>query len=113
MPTAAAHRSSEAALLDQLAGAFELGSEPVEVNAVRLEVGDSCPPEVFSFLLDQFSLGEQDLYRVDGPVNLHRLAVLDFLHSAKGRGGGFKFQAEPGSLCVGDVVAVASGGVAA
>ncbi len=45
-------------------------------ETVRLEVGDSCPPEVSSFLLDQFGLSEDDLYRVDGPVNLHRLSVL-------------------------------------
>ncbi len=45
-------------------------------EAVRLEVGDSCPEDVSNFLLEQFELQPGDLYRVDGPVNLHRLAML-------------------------------------
>lgn len=40
---------------------------------------------------------------------LHRLARLDFLDSAKGRGGGFKFQKPPGSVCVADVVEAMEG----
>ncbi len=42
-------------------------------NAVRLEVADSCPPEMVRFLLGQFGLGEEDLYQVHGLVNLVRL----------------------------------------
>ena len=42
-------------------------------DAVRLEVADNCSPEMASFLLNQFGLSENDLYRVDGPVNLVRL----------------------------------------
>lgn len=42
-------------------------------DAVRLEVAQNCPQEVAEFLLQQFGLGPQDLYRVDGPVNLYRL----------------------------------------
>ena len=42
-------------------------------DAVRLEVVDQCSPPMVEFLLQQFALGEQDLYRVDGPVNLYRL----------------------------------------
>ena len=42
-------------------------------NAVRLEVADSCPPAMTEFLLQQFNLAAEDLYRVDGPVNLVRL----------------------------------------
>ena len=42
-------------------------------NAVRLEVTDNCAPQVVEFLLQQFELGQDDLYRVDGPVNLVRL----------------------------------------
>jgi polyphosphate kinase len=42
-------------------------------NAVRLEVADNCSPTMIEFLLQQFGLGEEDLYRVDGPVNLYRL----------------------------------------
>src|SRR5688572_19577295 len=42
-------------------------------DAVRLEVADNCSQRMVEFLLQQFSLREQDLYRVDGPVNLYRL----------------------------------------
>ena len=42
-------------------------------NAVRLEVTDNCSPLIATYLLQQFELGEDDLYRVDGPVNLVRL----------------------------------------
>lgn len=42
-------------------------------NAVRLEITDNCAPQVAEFLLQQFELGQDDLYRVDGPVNLVRL----------------------------------------
>lgn len=45
-------------------------------DAVRLEVGEACTPQMAAFLLAQFELTEQDLYRVAGPVNLHRLAEL-------------------------------------
>jgi len=42
-------------------------------DAVRLEVADNCSQHMVDFLLQQFSLQESDLYRVDGPVNLYRL----------------------------------------
>jgi polyphosphate kinase len=42
-------------------------------DAVRLEVADNCSPRMVEFLLQQFSLQQEDLYRVDGPVNLYRL----------------------------------------
>ena len=42
-------------------------------DAVRLEVADNCSAGMTGFLLEQFNLGEEDLYRVDGPVNLYRL----------------------------------------
>jgi polyphosphate kinase len=45
-------------------------------EAVRLEVAESCPQEMSDFLLQKFGLHQDDLYRVDGPVNLHRLATL-------------------------------------
>lgn len=45
-------------------------------DAVRLEVADNCPENLWSFLLDNFNLSEQDLYRVNGPVNLHRLMAV-------------------------------------
>jgi len=42
-------------------------------DAVRLEVADLCSSEISDFLLQQFNLGPDDLYRVSGPVNLVRL----------------------------------------
>lgn len=42
-------------------------------DAVRLEVADNCPAEVSQFLLQQFHLHADDLYQVNGPVNLNRL----------------------------------------
>jgi len=42
-------------------------------DAVRLEVADDCPPQMADFLLQQFNLGPEDLYQVNGPVNLVRL----------------------------------------
>lgn len=47
-------------------------------DAVRLEVADNCTSEMSVFLLKQFKLKEDDLYTVNGPVNLNRLLeVLD------------------------------------
>ena len=45
-------------------------------QAVRLEVAANCPAKLAQFLLQQFELSEDDLYRVDGPVNLARMAAL-------------------------------------
>ena len=42
-------------------------------DAVRLEVADNCSPAMTDFLLQQFELGRDDLYRVPGIVNLVRL----------------------------------------
>jgi polyphosphate kinase len=42
-------------------------------DAVRLEVADNCSPRMVEFLLQQFGLRDEDLYRVEGPVNLYRL----------------------------------------
>ena len=44
--------------------------------AVRLEVTDDLPEEDTQYLLRRCELTESDMYRVDGPVNLHRLAAL-------------------------------------
>jgi polyphosphate kinase len=44
--------------------------------AVRLEVAHGCPPALTDFLLEMFGLEEDDLYRVDGPVNLNRLVAI-------------------------------------
>ena len=45
-------------------------------DAVRVEVADNCPEELAQFLLRQFSLTDEDLYRVNGPVNLNRLMAV-------------------------------------
>ena len=42
-------------------------------DSVRLEVAENMPTELEQFLLEQFQLTTEDLYRVDGPVNLVRL----------------------------------------
>ncbi|HQR03349.1 MAG: polyphosphate kinase 1 [Proteobacteria bacterium] len=42
-------------------------------DAVRLEVVEDCPDILASFLLNQFGLVAEDLYRVPGIVNLARL----------------------------------------
>ena len=42
-------------------------------DGVRLEVADSCSPEMSAFLLGQFGLAQEDLYQVNGLVNLVRL----------------------------------------
>ena len=43
-------------------------------RAVRLQVSDNCPDDMSNYLLANFSLGPRDLFRVNGPVNLHRLS---------------------------------------
>jgi len=48
-------------------------------DAVRLEVADNCPQELSDFLLQKFGLGEEDLYMVNGPVNLNRLLAINDL----------------------------------
>jgi polyphosphate kinase len=45
-------------------------------EAVRLEVVNTCPAELSQFLLEQLGLPAAALYRVNGPVNLVRLAQL-------------------------------------
>ncbi|BAP57264.1 polyphosphate kinase 1 [Thioploca ingrica] len=45
-------------------------------DSVRLEVADNCPEKMINFLLKQFKLEQQDLYQVNGPVNLNRLLPL-------------------------------------
>jgi polyphosphate kinase len=45
-------------------------------DAVRLETAHDCPEEILSYLLEQFALTADDLYKVWGPVNLNRLMAL-------------------------------------
>jgi polyphosphate kinase len=42
--------------------------------AIRLEVADNCEPHLVRFLMDKFQLQQSDVYQVNGPVNLSRLA---------------------------------------
>jgi polyphosphate kinase len=44
--------------------------------AVRIEIGHECPEDLQEFLLDHFSLDENDMYLVEGPVNLNRLVTV-------------------------------------
>ena len=45
-------------------------------EAVRLEVDEDCPQPIWQLLLDNFGLTEDDLYIVDGPLNLTRLMAI-------------------------------------
>jgi polyphosphate kinase len=45
-------------------------------DCVRLEVADNCTQDMEDFLLSQFRLGPEDLYRDNGPVNLNRLLAI-------------------------------------
>jgi polyphosphate kinase len=44
--------------------------------AVRLETSLDCPRDIADFLLRHFALGKDDLYQVNGPVNLNRLMAI-------------------------------------
>lgn len=45
-------------------------------ETVRLEVSDNCPEDMINYLLNKFELGPDDLYQVNGPVNLSRLLAI-------------------------------------
>jgi polyphosphate kinase len=45
-------------------------------EAVRLEVPDNCPQEMIDYLMHQFNLQKNDVYQVNGPVNLNRLMAI-------------------------------------
>jgi polyphosphate kinase len=45
-------------------------------SAVRLELAEECPDYVAQYLLQKHSLTEQELYRVNGPVNLSRFMMI-------------------------------------
>lgn len=44
--------------------------------AVRLEVEQDCPPHAVQRLLEIFNLEEEDIFRIDGPLNFVRLMPL-------------------------------------
>src|SRR5271167_403872 len=53
-------------------------------DAVRLETAHDCPDEILAYLLEQFGLTPEDLYKVSGPVNLNRLMeVYDLVDRAE------------------------------
>ncbi|HUR39951.1 MAG TPA: polyphosphate kinase 1, partial [Verrucomicrobiae bacterium] len=45
-------------------------------EAVRLEVADNCPEQMWQYLMDVMNLKPQDVYQVNGPVNLNRLLAI-------------------------------------
>jgi len=59
-------------------------------DEVRLEIADNCPLDLERFLMTQFGLTEQDVYRCPGPVNLNRLdAIIDRVDRPDLKYGGF------------------------
>lgn len=51
-------------------------------DEVRLELALNCPDDIVDYLSKKFEVTEQDLYRVDGPVNLNRLTqVIDLVNN--------------------------------
>src|ERR1700678_3091297 len=53
-------------------------------DAVRLETPHDCPDEILKYLLEQFALTADDVYKVSGPVNMNRLmAVYDLVDRAE------------------------------
>jgi len=45
-------------------------------DTVRLEVADNCPSETTTYLMNRFELDQEDIYMVNGPVNLNRLLAI-------------------------------------
>jgi len=45
-------------------------------QAVRLEISESCPKDIAEFLMRNFELDPTQVYRCDGPVNIHRVAAI-------------------------------------
>ncbi|HXD84722.1 MAG TPA: polyphosphate kinase 1, partial [Rudaea sp.] len=45
-------------------------------KAVRLEISETCPRSVADFLMRNFELDETQVYRCNGPVNIHRVAAI-------------------------------------
>ena len=45
-------------------------------DVVRLEVTDNCPDHMTNFLLARFGMSVDDLYQVNGPVNLNRTQAI-------------------------------------
>lgn len=45
-------------------------------DIVRLEVAHNCPEAMWQYLMEEAQLTQQDVYQVNGPVNLHRLMTI-------------------------------------
>jgi polyphosphate kinase len=45
-------------------------------RAVRLELADTCPKDIATFLTQHFEVDERAVFRCDGPVNLNRVAAI-------------------------------------
>ena len=45
-------------------------------EAVRVEVADNCPEQMWQYLAEVMNLKPQDVYKVNGPVNLNRLLAI-------------------------------------
>ncbi len=49
-------------------------------DSVRIEIAHNCPDDMVTFLRDRFQLTDEDVYRVNGPVNLNRVeAIVDLV----------------------------------
>ncbi len=50
-------------------------------DEVRIEIADNCPDEMVVYLQEQFGMSSDDVYLVNGPVNLNRLqTVFDLIN---------------------------------
>lgn len=75
-------------------------------NSVRLEVAHVCSEGAANYLLQKFHLGPDDLYKVDGPVNLNRLlAVPDLVDRPDLKFPSFSPQLDPALGPGGDIFA--------
>lgn len=45
-------------------------------RAVRLELADTCPKDIATFLAEHFEVDSRAVFRCDGPVNLNRVAAI-------------------------------------
>jgi len=45
-------------------------------EAVRLEIHEGCSPRIIKYLQKQYRLEDEEVYRVNGPVNLNRLIAI-------------------------------------
>ena len=64
------------ALRDELLGRGYL-------RAMRLEIAEQCPKHIVDFLLENFDLPDNAVYRINGPVNLNRvIQVYDLVQRA-------------------------------